>query len=326
VNRRDFVLALGSLALGCAYFIQTRRTERLPRLAILLARSPAPSEILDAFRQGLRDHGYVEGKNIITEYRFTGDKYDRLASLTTELLDFKPDVIFTHTTPGALAVKRATTTIPIVIGAAGDLIESGIVVSLAKPHTNITGLCFVTLDLHQKRLELLKKLIPNVSRVAVLVNSANPLWNAYPVTMQDLARKLGLELVRFEARNSAELETAFSGMAKMRAEAVLAVSDTIFDDCRREIADLSVRNRLPVISEIKQFAEAGCLAAYGVDIPAMFRQAAFYVDKILGGARAQELPIERPMRAEFVINLKTAIAMGINIPPEILQRADNVIT
>jgi putative ABC transport system substrate-binding protein len=326
MNRRGFVLTLGSLALGSAYLIKTRRSESLPRLGILLARSPTPSEILDAFRQGLRDHGYAEGRNIITEYRFAGDNYNRLPSLTTELLNFKPDIIFTHTTPGALAAKRATTTIPIVIGAAGDLVESGIVASLARPKTNITGLSFVTFELHQKRLELLKKLIPKVSRVAVLVNSANPLWNAYPVAMQDVARRLALDLRRFEARNAKELETAFATMAKMRVEAVLAVSDTVFDNHRREITDLSLRNRLPVISEITEFAEAGCLASYGVDIPAMFRRATFYIDKILNGTQPRELPIERPMRADFAINLKTANALGINIPAEMLQRADKVIS
>jgi putative ABC transport system substrate-binding protein len=181
------------------------------------------------------------------------------------------------------------------------------------------------LELHQKRLELLKELIPKIFRVAVLVNPANPLWNNYPLAMQDVARKLGLELQRFEARNIEELEAAFLAMSKTSVQAVLSVSDTIFDKHRKQITQLGLSNRLPVISEIKEFAETGGLAAYGVDIPNMFRRAAFYVDKILKGTLPRDLPIERPMRAEFAINLKTANVIGIEIPPEVLQRADKVI-
>ena len=295
-------------------------------MGILSARSPGPLEIFDAFRQGLRDHGYTEGENIRIEYRFAEEKYNRLPSLMGELMNFRPDVIFTHTTPGALAAKRATKTIPVVIGAAGDLVEHGVVASMARPGGNITGLSFVSLELDQKRLELLKETIPKISRVAILVNPANPLWNNYPRTMKNAARKLGLDLQRFEARSPEELEAAFSTMAKMSIEAVLAVSDTVFGNCRIQITKLGLKNRLPVISERKEFAEDGGFFAYGVNIPDMFRRAAFYVDKIINGASPGELPIERPMRAEFVINLKTATAMGINVPPQILQRADNVIT
>jgi putative ABC transport system substrate-binding protein len=326
MNRRGFVLTLGSLALGSAYLIQTRQPKNVPRVGILSARSPGRWEIFDAFHQGLHDHGYVEGRNIIIEYRFAEENYNRLPALATELLTFRPDVIFTHTTPGVLAARRATKTIPIVIGAAGDLVENGIVASLGRPQANITGLSFVTLELHQKRLELLKDALPKISRVAVLVNSANPLWNNYPLAMQDVARNLGLELQRFEARSVEELEAAFSAMAKMRIEAVLAVSDTVFDKHRKQITNLGLGNRLPVISEIKEFAEAGCFATYGVDIPDMFRRAAVYVDKILKGTPPGDLPIERPMRAELAINLRTANAIGIKIPPEILLQANKVIS
>jgi putative ABC transport system substrate-binding protein len=267
----------------------------------------------------------VEGKNIVIEYRFAEQKYGRLSALMAELISLKPDVILTHTTPGVLAAKRATKTIPIVIGAAGDLVEQGIVASLAKPGANITGLSFVSLELDQKRLELLKEAVPKLSRVAILVNPANPLWRNYPESIQAIARKLGLELQRFEARNVEELNAAFSTMSKMRVEAVLAVSDTVFGNHRSQIIQLGLTHRLPVISERKEFAEDGGFVAYGVDIADMFRRAAFYVDKVLKGTAPGELPIERPMRFAFAVNLKTASAVGANITPEVLQRADSVI-
>ena len=325
MNRRRFVLTLGSLAVSYAHSIEAQQRKTVPRLGILSARSPGPLEIFDAFRQGLRDHGYMEGENIIIEYRFAEQKYNRMPSLMAELLKFKPDVIFTHTTPGVLAATRATRTIPIVIGAAGDLVEQGIVASLARPGSNITGLSFVTLELDQKRLELLKEAVPKISRVAVLVNPANPLWNNYPQAIQKVARKLRLDLQRFEARNVKELEAAFSTMAKLRIEAVLAVSDTVFGNLRKQIIKLGLKNRLPVISERKEFAEDGGLIAYGVDIPYMFRRAAFYVDKLLKGTQPGDLPIERPIRAVLAINLKTASTIGLTIPPEVLQRANRVI-
>lgn len=301
------------------------RPTTLPRLGILSARGPGRLEIFDAFHQGLRNRGYVEGKNIVIEYRFAEQKYGRLPALMAELISLKPDVILTHTTPGVLAAKRATKTIPIVIGAAGDLVEQGIVASLAKPGANITGLSFVSLELDQKRLELLKEAVPKLSRVAILVNPANPLWRNYPESIQAIARKLGLELQRFEARNVEELNAAFSTMSKMRVEAVLAVSDTVFGNHRSQIIQLGLTHRLPVISERKEFAEDGGFVAYGVDIADMFRRAAFYVDKVLKGTAPGELPIERPMRFAFAVNLKTASAVGANITPEVLQRADSVI-
>jgi ABC-type uncharacterized transport system substrate-binding protein len=325
MNRRRFVLTLGSLAVSYARSIDAKQPKKLPRLAILSARSQGPLDIFDAFGQGLRDHGYVEGKNIIIERRFAEEKYDRLPFLMAELLTFNPDVIFTHTTPGALAAQRATQTIPVVIGAASDLVERGIVASLARPGGNITGLNFVTLELDQKRMELLKEAAPKISRVAVLVNPANPIWNEYPKPLHNVARKLGVELRRFEARTAGEIEAAFSTMTKMKLDAVLVVTDTVFGNQRKQITNLAVTNRLPIISERKEFIEAGGLVAYGVDIQDMFRRAAFYVDRILKGTSPVDLPIERPMRAEFTINLKTAGVIGISIPLEVLQRADTVI-
>ena len=294
-------------------------------MGILSARSPGHLDIFDAFHQALRGLGYVEGKNIAFEYRFAEDNYDRLPALMADLVSLEPDVIFTHTTPGALAAKKATTTIPIVIGAGGDLVERGIIASYARPGGNITGLTFISSDLNNKRLELLKQAVPKTSQVAVLVNPANPVWNDYPRNMEAVAKTLGLRLLRVEARDLEELEAAFVSMAKSNVNGLSLVTDTVFGALRNRISELAAKNRLPAIAERREFAEAGGLIAYGVDIPDMFRRAAVYVDKILKGTKPGDLPVERPLRAEFVINLKTANAIGIKIPPEVLQQAGSVI-
>jgi putative tryptophan/tyrosine transport system substrate-binding protein len=298
---------------------------KIPRIGILSARSPSPLDIFDAFHQGLYNLGYVEGKNVTIEYRFAEEKYDRLPALMAELISLKPDVILTHTTPGALAAKKAATTIPIVIGAAGDLVERGIVASLARPGGNITGLTFFTLELDNKRLELLKEAVPKVSRVAVLVNPANPVWNDYPSNMEELARTLTVKLQRVEARDLETLDAAFSAMRKTNVNALLPVNDTVFGNHRKRIVELAIKQRLPAIAERKDFSEEGGLIAYGVDIPHMFRRAAVYVDKILKGTRPGDLPIERPSKFNFVINLKTAKQIGLTIPQSVLFRADKVI-
>jgi putative tryptophan/tyrosine transport system substrate-binding protein len=299
--------------------------KKVPRLGILSVRSPGHLDIFDSFHQALHDLGYVAGENIAVEYRFAEDKYDRLPALMAESVSLEPDVILTHTTPGALAAKKATTTIPIVIGAGGDLVERGIIASYARPNGNVTGLTFVSSDLNNKRLELLKQAVPKTSQVAVLVNPANPVWNDYPQNMEAVAKTLAIRLQRVEARNLEDLEAAFVSMTKTNVNGLSLVTDTVFGTLRNRIAELAAKNRLPAIAERREFADAGGLIAYGVDIPHMFRRAGVYVDKVLKGAKPKDLPVERPMRAEFVINLKTANAIGIRIPPEVLQRADKVI-
>ena len=254
-------------------------------MGILSARSPGHLDIFDAFHQALRGLGYVEGKNIAFEYRFAEDNYDRLPALMADLVSLEPDVIFTHTTPGALAAKKATTTIPIVIGAGGDLVERGIIASYARPGGNITGLTFISSDLNNKRLELLKQAVPKTSQVAILVNPANPVWNDYPRNMEAVAKTLGLRLLRVEARDLEELEAAFVSMAKSNVNGLSLVTDTVFGALRNRISELAAKNRLPAIAERREFAEAGGLIAYGVDIPDMFRRAAVYVDKILKGTK-----------------------------------------
>jgi putative ABC transport system substrate-binding protein len=212
-----------------------------------------------------------------------------------------------------------------VIGAANDLVEGRIVASLAKPGGNITGLTYFTLELDNKRLELLKEAVPKTFQVAVLVNPANPPWNSYPSNMEDLARTLRVHLRRVEASNVEEIEAAFSGFTKTDVNGLLLVNDTVFGAHRRRIVDLAAKNRLPAIAERREFSEEGGLIAYGVDIPEMFRRAAVYVDKILKGTKPSDLPIERPSKFEFVINLKTAKQIGVTIPQSVLFRANKVI-
>jgi putative tryptophan/tyrosine transport system substrate-binding protein len=324
MKTKILISALTATILVISHIAEAQQA-KIPRIGILSTRSPGPLEIFDAFHQGLRNLGYVEGKNIVTEYRFAEEKYDRLPALMAELVSLKPDVILTHTTPGALAAKKATTTIPIVIGAANDLVERRIVASLARPGGNITGLTFFTLELDNKRLELLKEAVPKIFRVAVLVNPANPAWNSYPSNMEDLARTLRVHLQRVEASNVEEIEAALSELTKRNVNALLSVNDTVFGAHRRRIVDLAAKNNLPSIAERREFSEEGGLIAYGVDIPAMFRRAAVYVDKILKGTKPSDLPIERPSKFEFVINLKTAKKIGVTIPQSVLFRADKVI-
>jgi putative tryptophan/tyrosine transport system substrate-binding protein len=324
MKTKILMCALPAIILVIFHLAEAQQT-KVPRIGILSARSPGPLEIFDAFHQGLRNLGYVEGKNINIEYRFAEEKYDRLPALMADLVSRRPDVILTHTTPGALAAKKATTTIPIVIGAAGDIVERGIVASLARPGGNVTGLTFVTLELDSKRLELLKEAVPKVIRVGVLVNPANPAWNNYPRNMEDLARALGVQLQRVEARGFEDLEAAFSAMRKTNVNALLSVSDTVFGSHRKRIVELAAKHRLPAIGERKEFSEDGGLIAYGVDIPELFRRAAVYVDRIVKGTKPSDLPIERPSKFEFVINLKTAKQIGVTIPQSVLFRATKVV-
>jgi putative ABC transport system substrate-binding protein len=297
--------------------------KKVYRIAIL-SPSTRPRPVIEALRQGLRDLGYTEGQNVIFEDRYADFKTDRLPQLASELVNLKPDVIFTHSVTGAKAAKEATTTIPVVIGAAGNLVQDGIVASLARPGGNITGVTLLSSELEGKRLELLKEASRKLARVAVFVNSANPAWERYPQVLEPAARALGLKLQRVEVRNPTDFDRAFSAIRQNDADGILVVSDPIFTDQTR-IAEFAVKHRLSSISEVPRFAETGGLIQYGLSIPDMGRHAAVLVDKILKGAKPADLPVERPTKFEFIINLKTAKQIGLTIPPEMLARADKVI-
>jgi putative ABC transport system substrate-binding protein len=323
-NKRIVVFLLG-LVLAFVNLAEAQQAKKIPRLGILSARSPGPLASFDALQQGLRDLGYIEGQSIVIDYRYARGKSELLPDLAVELVSLKPDVIFTHTAPGVLAAKKATSSIPIVSGAAGDLVERGIVESLARPGGNVTGLTLISLDLDSKRIELLKEAAPKISRVAYLFYPANPAFEQRPRVLEDVARAFGLRLQSVEVHGISELEAAFSTMTKTRANAVMVANNPILSENRKQIVELAVRNRLLTIHEQTEFAEAGGLISYGADLPDLFRRAASYIDKILKGTKPTDLPVERPRKFEMVINLKTAKEIGVTIPPNMLVRANKVI-
>jgi putative ABC transport system substrate-binding protein len=279
---------------------------------------------LEALRQGLRDLGYVEGKNFVIDYRWAEGKYDRLPELAAELVRLKVDLIVTHGTPGSRAAKQATSTIPIVMAVSGDAVATGLVQSIARPGENITGATFFYPELNAKRLELVKEAVPHINRVGVLLNPDNPASLLAFKAMEVAARSLKLELHRFPVRGADEFENAFSAMAERQVEAVQIVEEPVPIANAARIANLAMKSRLPAIG-FKEFVESGGLMAYAVDFRDMFRRAAIFVDKILKGAKPADLPVEQATKFELVINLKTAKALGITIPPSILARADEVI-
>jgi putative ABC transport system substrate-binding protein len=316
------VIAFVLVMAGAVAYAQ-QPAKKVYRIAIL-SPSTRPRAVIEALRQELRDLGYTEGQNVIFEDRYADFKTERLPQLASELVKLKPDIIFTHSVTGAKAAKEATTTIPVVIGAAGDLVQDGLVASLARPGGNITGITLLSSELEGKRLELLKESSRKLARVAVLVNSANPAWERYPEILEPAARALGLKLQRVEIRDPADFDRAFSAILQNEAHGILVVTDAIFTDQKR-IVEFAVKRRLSSISELPRFAESGGLIQYGLSIPDMGRRAAALVDKILKGAKPADLPVERPTKFEFIINLKTAKQIGLTIPPEMLARADRVI-
>ena len=321
------VLALGLLAVPLASDAQP--LAHIPTVSVLAPNRPPldadPSSGLNAFRQGLRDLGYLEGQNIQLEYRYAEGQLDRLPTLAADLVQRRPDVLFTWLTAGALAAQQATTTIPIVVGAATDLVAQGIVASLAHPGGNLTGLALPSAVLEGKRLEVLKEAVPHLTRVAVLVHPADPAHHSLPGTLEAQARTLGLELHRVEATDPDAFEASVTAMAQSRAEALLIADHSVFLRHRDRLLELVSRHQLPTVAAQRRYAEAGSLIAYGPNTLEMFRRAAVYVDKILKGAKPGDLPIELPMKYELVINLKTAQALGLTIPPLLLFQADEVI-
>jgi putative ABC transport system substrate-binding protein len=284
-----------------------------------------PSFLEEAFRQGLHDLGYVEGQNIAIEYRWAAWQLDRVAVLTAELMHLNVDVIVsTGGTATALAVKQAAKTTPVVF-AAGDPLGTGLVVRLDRPGGNVTGISLLTTELNAKRLELLKRAVPGVLHVAVLANPANPTTGAVLQELEGAAQALRMTLHVLEARAPQEIDEALVAMARERAEALLVVSDPMFFAQRDRIVALAAQHRLPGIFEWREFAEAGGLLSYGVNIADMYRRLASYVDKILKGATPGDLPVEQLTKFELVINLKTAQALGLTIPPTFLFLADEVI-
>lgn len=326
--RLTTVSLLAALALlpGAALVgAQAPQSGKVHRIGVLSGGSRPNPAAPSPLREGLRELGWVDGKNIVLELRFAEGRQDRLPGLAAELVNLKVDVIVTFGSPAAVAAKKATSTIPIVLGVIGDPVQIGLVQSLARPGENITGNSLIAPELFQKRMEILKEAVPTVTRVAFPYNPANPAAPAFRPQIDAAARSLGLELYNIEVRHVNELEDGFNAAARAGARALLLSSDPMFFSARARIMELALRHRLPSMSEGKEFVEAGGLMSYSPSIPALVRRAAVFVDKILRGARPGDLPIEQPTTVEFVINLKTAKALAVTIPPSLLQRADQVI-
>jgi putative tryptophan/tyrosine transport system substrate-binding protein len=325
MERRTFMAMLTGGIVAAAEAQQAAKVARIGYLAPNLAASPHTHE---AFRQGLRDLGYIEGRNVVIEYRAAEGKLERLPTLAAEVVALKVDVIVVADTPSALAAKQATKTIPIVFTSAGDPVGSGLVTSLARPGGNVTGLSLLGPELVGKCLEQLKQAVPGVSRVAVL-------WQPGAFgerTEKDMlkgaevaARALGVRLQLVEARGPEDFDRAFSERTRARADALTVLPSAMFINERRRLVDLAAKNRLPAVYPVREFVDAGGLMAYGANIPDLYHRAATYVDKILKGAKPGDLPVEQPTKFELVINLKTAKALGLTVPDSLLRRADEVI-
>jgi len=319
-------LALSALLLALSFPVEAQQPTKVPRIGYLTTVSPSTiAGRIEAFRQGLRELGYVEGKTIGIEWRFAGGKADRLPGLAAELVRLKVDVIVTTGPAPTRAAKEATVTIPIVMEQDSDPVGNGFVASLARPGGNITGLATLAPELSGKRLELLKEIVPKLSRVAVFGTSTNP-GSAQSLRETELAaRALGVQLQYLDVLSPKDIETAFRAASKGRADAVLVLQSPVFVNERTQLTDLAVKGRLPAIYDRREFVDDGGLMCYGTNFADLSRRAATYVDKILKGAKPADLPVEQPIKFELVINLKTAKQIGLTIPQSVLYRADKVI-
>jgi putative ABC transport system substrate-binding protein len=325
MDRRAFIAAAAGGLLAAPVAADGQQAGRTYRIGFLGATSPSGyASQVEAFREGLRDLRYVEGKNVVIEFRWAEGKYARLPELAVELVRLKPDVLVTHAPAGTLAAKRATSTIPIVMGVAGDAVATGLVASLARPGANVTGSSFFLPELTAKRLEILKEVLPDLTRVGVLLNPDNPANASTLNAMEHTARSIKLQIHRVEARNPADLTGAFTAMVKERAGGLAMYDDAMFFAHAEQIADLARKHKLPTIGSV-EYVKAGGLLGFGVNFPDLWRRAAGFVDKIFKGAKPADLPVEQASRFELVINLKTAKALGLTIPPSVLQRADQVV-
>jgi len=311
------------VVLGSLHAQAQQAPYRLGLVSPASASSMAPR--VEALKNGLREHGYVEGRNITIEYRWGEGNDERVSGLVSELMNLKVDMFLTHGVLATRTARNASSTIPIVCFDCGDLVATGLVEGLSRPGGNITGVTLIHPETSGKRLELLKEMIPGLARVAVLYNSSNPVAEPELRSTQDAARMLKLELESIGLKDPSTVEGAVTSIARGRVEALIVLSDAALLGRRRQIAELAAANRLPTIFWTGEYAKVGGLVGYGPDGAALARRAASYVDKILKGAKPRELPIEQPTKFELVFNLKAANAIGLTIPPALLGRADEVI-
>ena len=320
-----FTITLALAGLFSPGVVAAQQAAKVTRIG-LLATDPSVNSVREAFIQGLRDLGYVEGHNVVIEYRYSEGHLDRFPALATELVALKVDVIVASGTPAALAAKQATRTLPIVFVAVADPITSGLVTSLGRPGGNLTGSSLLFSELVGKCLELLKQAVPGVSRIAVLRQRDPGRTVANALEQADLAaRALGVRLQSVEVRGPADFDKAFAEMRRGRSGALTVFGGAILINHRKRLVDLVATNGLPAVYHVREYVDAGGLMSYGPNFADLFRRAATHVDKILRGAKPGDLPVEQPTRFELVINLKTARALGLTIPQSVLARADHVI-
>ena len=326
MERRAFISAMTGGLLVAPLAGEGQESTTLPRVGFVGAESQSTNQhFLDAFRQGMRDNGYVDGQNVTIDARWADGRSERFPELIGELIRLDSRVIVTVSLQAALAAKKFTTSTPIVF-IASDPLGVGLVASLARPGGNVTGLSlFLGEEFSSKWLELLREVIPRVSRVAVLLNRASPASVGYLTVLQGAAQKLGIKLWPQDVRDLSQFEGAFAAMVAERAQGLVVVVDPLTVRYRGRIAELAAKNRIPAVYGFREFVDAGGLMAYGVNVPYLCRRAAGYVDKILKGTKPGDLPIEQPTTFELIINLKTAKALGLTIPPSLLARADQVI-
>ena len=326
MNQRIFVLALGALLFALCSSAEAQQPKKIPHVGYLTISSLSSNvDRIEAFRRGMRELGYVEGKNIVIEWRSGDGKVERQSELAAELVRHKEDVIVTSGPTMTRAAKQATATIPIVMAFDPDPIGNGFIASLARPGGNITGLSTLSPELSGKQLELFKEIVPRLSRVAVLGTSAEP-GNAQTLREIELAAEgFGVKLQYLEIADPRDIEPAFQAANKERVGAMLVLQTPVFNPKRKQIAELALKNRLPAIYPQSEWVDDGGLISNGVSFAALYHRAATYVDKILKGTKPADLPVEQPTKFELVINLKTARQIGLTIPPNVLARADRVI-
>jgi len=319
--------ATAALILASLCLVEAQQPRKISLIGYLISANRSGSaHLTEAFIQGLRELGYVEGQNIVIEYRWADGNFERLPGLAAELVSLKVDVMVATVTQASLAAKNATTSIPIVMVAVGSPVEARLVASLARPGANITGTSTMADEVVGKQLALLKETPPKISRVAALWNPANPVFQASQLRQAESAAKaLPVTLQKLEARAPAEIDHAFTTISKEGTKALIVLADPVFTTHRKQIADLSLKHRLPAITGPKEVADAGLLMSYGASFTESYRRAATYVDKILKGAKPGDMPIERPTKFDFVVNLRTAKQIGVLVPQSMLYRADTVI-
>ena len=322
MKRREFLGMLAAAASGWPDFAYAQQNQA-PKRVGLLAHQPLPP--IQRFREKLRALGWIEGKNLIIEYRYAEGRDDRFLVFAAELVSMPVDVLVAWGSPAAFAAKRATTTIPILIGAAGDVVNIGLISNLARPDANLTGFVALNVELESKRLELLKEAVPHLSRVTILANPANPLNRFNVETARQSAEKLGVKIEVVETQGAADIENALIKVKETRPDAVLLASDTLMLSKRKEIADFMAENRIPAIYPFNEYAGAGGLFIYGANISVLFERAAEYLDRLLKGEKVGNLPVQQATAFELIVNAKAAAALRLAIPPNILLRADEVI-